>query len=113
MTIIIQYNLVCTECGQLLAPDWLATGLDTIRLASDMGWHTSRKHQNVCPDCVHEGLDFEHWPMSDLRQKTIEGPPEGFSPPMLVCPCGTKTRRRKGKCRNCNQEITPMAEAVK
>lgn len=110
MTIMIQYNMVCTSCGQMVSPHWLATGIDTIRLGATSGWHTSGGQRHICPDCVsmHEGS----YPMSDLCFKALEGPPRGYKPAVFVCACGTKTNRQKGKCRGCKKELAPVAEAV-
>jgi hypothetical protein len=96
----------------MISQNWLATGLDTVRLGAAMGWHTSGGQQHICPDCVYEGLEEETWPMAELRLKVLEGPPKGYKPPMLVCSCGTKTNRQKGKCRGCKKELAPVGEAV-
>jgi hypothetical protein len=110
MTIIIQYNMVCISCGQMLSGHWEPTGLDTVRLAAESGWHTSGGQKHICPDCEPDEKDS--YPMSELRLKALEGPPRGYKPPLLVCPSGTKTNRRKGRCRGCGKELEPVGEAV-
>jgi hypothetical protein len=96
----------------MLGEHWLATGLDTVRKAAQTGWHTNGGQQHVCPDCVYEGTEEETWPISELRLKVLEGPPQGYKPAMLICSCGAKTNRQKGKCRGCKKELEISGEVV-
>ena len=109
MTIIVKYNMVCEYCGEYNGEDWHDSGLEALRSAARSGWGEMYT-MHYCHGCIvfrgEKGLaDPDMRLLSEIKPPSLKGSPPGYSPPMLICSCGTRTSRQEGKCRECKKEL--------
>jgi len=103
MTILVQYNIICTGCGVMQGDEWKDGGMKALQAAVDDGWYRGQGDEHLCPECGETELGASLLSTVVLREPT--GPPPGYSAPVLVCSCGTKTGRQEGRCRGCGKEL--------
>ena len=94
--ILIQYNIVCVSCGTMFLENWATGAMGLAEDATRAGWSAEEEGWN-CKDCSP----------GPWQMKMTGGPvPKDVKKPEVVCGnCKAITKRRKGKCRKCGQDI--------